>query len=77
MRYLIRKIMTDKDMNSYRFGMGEEPTDEMLAQIMREVSEIATAKHQQAHNDFFALLHSTTQGVKMKWESRIAQSVYE
>lgn len=25
-------------MNAYRFNSGKEPTDEMLAQIMREVS---------------------------------------
>ncbi len=25
-------------MNSYRFGYNEEPTDEMLAQIMKEVA---------------------------------------
>lgn len=69
--------MTDKDLNSYRFASGEEPSDEMLAQIMREVSEIATIEDQKAHHDFFALLHTTTQSVKMKWEPRIAQSLYE
>ena len=25
-------------MNSYRFGLGEEPTDEMLLELMKEVA---------------------------------------
>lgn len=29
--------MSDKEMNAYRFGIGQEPTDEMLEQIMKEV----------------------------------------
>ena len=29
--------MSEKEMKSYRFGMGQEPTDEMLEQIMKEV----------------------------------------
>ena len=33
--------MSEKEMNSYRFGYNEEPTDEMLAQIMKEVAEEA------------------------------------
>ncbi len=36
-----RKIMiTEKEMNSYRLTSMEEPTDEMLAQIMREAADI-------------------------------------
>ena len=26
-------------MNAYRFGIGQEPTDEMLEQIMKEVAQ--------------------------------------
>ena len=37
--------MSEAEMNSYRFNSGMEPTDEMLAQIMREVS--ADAKKEQ------------------------------
>lgn len=33
--------MSEQEMNTYRFGIGEEPTDEMLEQVMREVAEEA------------------------------------
>lgn len=33
--------MSEAEMNSYRFNSGKEPTDEMFAQIMREVAEDA------------------------------------
>jgi hypothetical protein len=33
--------MAEQDINSYRFGMGVEPTDEMLEQVMREAAEEA------------------------------------
>ena len=30
--------MSEAEMNAYRFNSGQEPTDEMLAQIMREAA---------------------------------------
>ena len=33
--------MSEKEMNAYRFGTGQEPTDEMLEQIMKEVAQEA------------------------------------
>lgn len=35
-----RNMITEKEMNSYRLTSMEEPTDEMLAQIMREAADI-------------------------------------
>lgn len=40
-------------MNSYRFGSGKEPSDEMLAQIMHEVSVDAKKRHEEATKKFF------------------------
>lgn len=40
--------MSDKDLNSYRFTSGEEPTDEMLDEIMKEVAEDANKKQKEA-----------------------------
>ena len=40
--------MSDKDLNSYRFTSGEEPTDEMLGEVMKEVAEDASKKHKEA-----------------------------
>lgn len=33
-------MITEKELNSYRLTSMEEPTDEMLAQIMHEAAEI-------------------------------------
>ena len=30
--------MSEAELNSYRFNSGDEPSDEMLAQIMHEVA---------------------------------------
>lgn len=37
--------MTEAEMDAYRFNSGKEPTDEMLAQIMREVAADAKASN--------------------------------
>ena len=36
--------MSEKEMNAYRFGTGQEPTDEMLEQVMKEVAQEAPKK---------------------------------
>ena len=34
--------MSEKEMKSYRFGMGEEPTDEMLEEGRKEIAQEAS-----------------------------------
>ena len=48
--------MTEKEMNSYRFGYNVEPTDEMLAQIMKEVAEEARESNKRALDELFEKL---------------------
>ena len=67
-------IMTDKDLNSYRFASGEEPSDEMLAQIMREVAEVARKESEEAHEWLWEALHRETAAAKLRYEQRIRQS---
>ena len=45
--------MSEKEMNSYRFGRGEEPTEEMLAQVMKEVAQEARESSQKAVDAHF------------------------
>ena len=45
--------MSGKEMNSYRLTSMEEPTDEMLSQLMKEVAEEAKRKSEEAHKRFF------------------------
>ncbi|MDR1004279.1 MAG: hypothetical protein LBL97_04655 [Prevotellaceae bacterium] len=45
--------MTEQEMNSYRLTSMEEPTDEMLAQLMHEVAIEAKQTSEEAHRRFF------------------------
>ena len=40
--------MSETKMISYRFGIGEEPTDEMLSKLMKEVAAEAKESNQRA-----------------------------
>lgn len=45
--------MSEKEINSYRLTEMEEPTDEMLAYIMREVAEEARRTNEEAEKRYF------------------------
>lgn len=45
--------MPEQEINSYRLTSQEEPTDQMLATLMKEVAEKAKAKSEEAHKKFF------------------------
>lgn len=45
--------MSEKEMNSYRFGTGQEPTDEMLEQVMKEVAQDARESSKRAADAHF------------------------
>lgn len=44
--------MSEKEMNSYRLTNMEEPTDEMLSLLMKEVAEEAKCRSEEAHRKF-------------------------
>lgn len=45
--------MTEAELNSYRFTSGEEPSDEMLAQIMHEAAIEAKERNEKTNKAFF------------------------
>lgn len=45
--------MSEKELNSYRLTSMEEPSDEMLAAIMKEAAAEATASTKKALADYF------------------------
>jgi hypothetical protein len=45
--------MSEKEINAYRLTSLEEPTDEMLAYIMREVAEEANQKYDESLERYF------------------------
>lgn len=63
--------MSEAEMNSYRFGSGEEPTDEMLAQIMREVAVEAKVSNEEARKRYFDELQEGIKDQQSKWAERI------
>lgn len=63
--------MTEAEMNSYRFNSGKEPTDEMLAQIMREAAEDAKKSNQEAANKYLADMRQEMEADAAKWAYRI------
>jgi 1,2-phenylacetyl-CoA epoxidase catalytic subunit len=69
--------MAKTDIDSYRFLSGEEPTDEQLAQIMKEVTEEVKATHERVTREYFAQMARNTEIKKKKWAERINQLKYE
>lgn len=63
--------MSEAEMNSYRFGHGEDPSDEMLAQIMKEASEDANARFEDASKKYFEELREGMKEQEVKWSDRI------
>jgi hypothetical protein len=45
--------MSEKEINAYRLTSLEEPTDEMLAYIMREAAEEANQRYDEALERYF------------------------
>lgn len=60
-------VMSEKEMNSYRLTSMEEPTDEMLATLMKEVADEARRKGQLATDNFFKRLDETVALRKKEW----------
>ncbi len=49
-------IMSEKELNSYRLTIFDEPTDEMLSAIMREAAEEAKNENEEADRKFMEKL---------------------
>jgi hypothetical protein len=47
------QTMSEKEINAYRLTSLEEPTDEMLAYIMREAAEEANQRYDEALERYF------------------------
>ena len=58
-------------MNRYKLTSLEEPSDEMLKQLMTEVAEEARTKNEQAHKKLFQKLKEETEKQTLKWQTRI------
>ena len=54
-------------IDTYRLTSTEEPTDEMLSQLMREAAEEAARKRAEATAHFFSQLKSAAQKIEAVW----------
>ena len=50
--------MSEQEVNSYRFISGEEPSDEMLAYIMKEAAAEAKERNEKVNKRFFEEIKS-------------------
>ena len=60
-------VMSEKEMNSYSLTSLEEPTDEMLTTLMKEVAEEAKRKSEEAHKKFFQEIREYIRKQRAKW----------
>ena len=67
--------MSEQEMNSYRFTSGLEPSDEMLAQLMKEVAHDAKERQEQATAAYFSEMRREAEVVKTKWADRIKSAI--
>ena len=67
--------MSEQEMNSYRFTSGLEPSDEMLAQLMKEVAHDAKERQKQATAAYFSEMRREAEVVKTKWADRIKSAI--
>lgn len=63
--------MSEEQMNSYRLTSMEEPGDERMAQIMREVAEDARASSRRAAEHVAAGIEAASQAAQEKWDDAI------
>ena len=67
--------MSEQEMNSYRFTSWVEPSDEMLAQLMKEVAHDAKERQEQATAAYFSEMRREAEVVKTKWADRIKSAI--
>lgn len=65
--------MSEKEMNSYRFVSGQEPSDEMLSQIMREAAMEAVERRQKADEEYFSQMMRNIDEKRERWAESINQ----
>lgn len=63
--------MSEKELNSYRFLSQEDPSDEMLAQIMSEVTTEALERKKKSDAKYQEEMEKQRAFLKSRWHERI------
>lgn len=69
--------MSEKELNAYRFSPEQEPTDEMLEQIMKEVAEEAMVGNRIAAEEHWLQLQQDIVNKQAKWGNLINSIIYD
>lgn len=64
-------------MNSYRFGQGVEPTDEMLDQIMSEVAMDVRESSERVEREYLERMNESINANKDRVAERLNSIIYE
>ena len=67
--------MSEEEMNSYRSLSGQEPSDEMLEQLMKEVAHDAKERQEQVTAAYFSEMRREDEILKAKWADRINKAI--
>ena len=63
--------MSQEELNKYRFGNGEEPTEEMLEQVMEEAAQYSIESSNKVTTEYFENMRNNIKSRKSEWENRI------
>lgn len=63
--------MSEQELNSYRFASHEEPTDEMLGQIMKEAVQDAIARQEQAMRLYHEEMEKQRVLLHARWDAKL------
>ncbi|HIZ32231.1 MAG TPA: hypothetical protein H9814_01600 [Candidatus Bacteroides merdigallinarum] len=69
--------MSEKELNAYRFSPEQEPTDEMLEQIMKEVAEEAQSGNKKATEEHWIRMRQDIVAKQAKWADKINSIIHE
>lgn len=67
--------MSEKEMKSYRFSSDNEPSDEMLSQLMKEAAQEAKESNRKTMDEFFESLKREAKAIKNEWLNRQTYAV--
>ncbi len=69
--------MSVEELNTYRFSPEQEPSDEMLEQIMKEVAEEARLSNEKATEEHWIRMRVNACQKEMKWAKEIESIFHE
>ena len=69
--------MSVEELNTYRFSPEQEPSDEMLEQIMKEVAEEARVSNEKATEEHWIRMRVNACQKEMEWAKEIESIFHE